>query len=398
MDTHTSNDINRRNFLKSSALLTGAATLAPSVLLGADAAPARATRRLGRLEVSTLGFGCMNIAWAYGPRTEKVAAIKLVRDAFDAGHRFFDTAEIYGPFYSEEVVGEALKAHRNEVILATKFGFEIDPQTGERRSLNSRPEYLKPSVERMLKRLQTDHIDLLYQHRVDPQVPIEDVAGAVGELVRQGKVRHFGLSEAGGATIRRAHAEFPVTAVQNEYSFWTRDPEHEVIPVLEELGIGLVPWSPLGMGYLTGTIRPGHKFQSPDLRSDLSFPRFTDEGLAKNLPVLAILERTAKEKDATAGQIALAWLLARKPFIAPIPGTTNPAHLRENIAAAKVTFTESDMRELEASFAKIEVFGQRAPDSLMAAHDIGVNIGTSSKGNHGKSPLRGTRNQTSPTR
>ncbi len=333
-------------------------------------------RKLGNLEVSELGFGCMNIAWAYGGPTPKEKAIALIRKAYESGIRLFDTAEVYGPFYSEEIVGEALKPFRNEVVIATKFGFEIDPNTKERRGLNSQPKYIKANVERMLRRLQTDHIDLLYQHRVDTNVPIEDVAGAVAELVKEGKGKHFGLSEAGAATIRRAHKEFTVTAVQNEYSFWTRDPEHEVLPVCEELGIGFVPWSPLGMGYLSGEIAQGFPFRKDDLRVTASFPRFSDENLIKNRPIVNILQRMAHEKDATAAQIDLAWLLAKKPFIVPIPGTINPNHLDENNAAVRVELTQAEMQELENDFAKEKVYGNRAPESIAAVHDIGVNIGT----------------------
>jgi aryl-alcohol dehydrogenase-like predicted oxidoreductase len=344
-------------------------------------------RKLGSLEVSELGFGCMNIAWAYGPPTDEKRAIEIIRKAYEMGITFFDTAEVYGPFYSEQIVGKALKDVRNNLVIATKFGFEVDPVTQERRGLNSRPEYIKQNVERMLKRLQTDHIDLLYQHRVDPNVPIEDVAGAVADLVKEGKVKHFGLSEAGAATIRRAHKEFPVTAIQNEYSFWSRDPEHEVLPVCEELGIGFVPWSPLGMGYLTGKVKPGHKFHKDDLRVSASFPRFTDEAMAKNQPVVDILQNMANKKGATPAQVDLAWLLARKPFIVPIPGTTNLTHQAENFGAANVQLTTADMQELETAFSKIEIFGKRTPESLTAVHDIGVNIGSSSTGTNGKSPL-----------
>ncbi len=344
-------------------------------------------RKLGSLEVTALGFGCMNIAWAYGAATPKDKAIKLIQSAYEKGVRFFDTAEVYGPFYSEEIVGEALKPFRNEVVIATKFGFEVDPITQERRGLNSKPKYIKASVERMLKRLQTDRIDLLYQHRVDPNVPIEEVAGAVADLIKEGKVKHFGLSEAGEATIRRAHKEFPVTAVQNEYSFWTRDPEHEVLPVCEELGIGFVPWSPLGMGYLSGQMAQAFPFRKDDLRITASFPRFSDENLIKNRPIVNILQRMAHEKGATPAQINLAWLLARQPFIVPIPGTTNPNHLEENLSAINVVLTQADVAELENAFSTETVFGNRAPQSIAAVHDIGVNIGSSSKGTHGNSPL-----------
>ncbi|MES2767094.1 MAG: aldo/keto reductase [Bacteroidota bacterium] len=344
-------------------------------------------RKLGELEVTALGFGCMNIAWAYGPPTDKSKAIEIIRKAYESGITFFDTAEVYGPFYSEEMVGEALSPFRNDVVIATKFGFEVDPITQERRGLNSRPEYIKQNVERMLKRLQTDHIDLLYQHRVDPKVPIEDVAGAVADLIKEGKVKHFGLSEAGAATIRRAHKEYPVTAIQNEYSFWTRDPEHEVLPVCEELEIGFVPWSPLGMGYLTGKIKSGHQFHKDDLRVSATFPRFTKEAIIANQPIVDILQTMATKKESTPAQVSLAWLLARKPFIVPIPGTTNLKHQQENFGAVEVKLTADDMQELETAFAKVKVFGNRAPESIAAAHDIGVSIGTSSAGTHGKSPL-----------
>ncbi len=395
------NPQSRRDFLQRTAVagtgfLFGGALLSSAFgSSGSVTTPLRSTerynfkkRKLGKLEVSELGFGCMNIAWAYAAPTERTAGVSLIRAAYESGCTFFDTAEVYGPFYSEEMVGEALAPFRKDVVIATKFGFDIDPVTAERRGLNSRPDHIKPAVERMLKRLRTDHIDLLYQHRVDPNVPIEDVAGAVADLVKEGKVGHFGLSEAGAATIRRAHKEFPVTAVQNEYSFWTRDPEHEVLPVCEELGIGFVPWSPLGMGYLTGKVLPGHVFYKDDLRLTASFPRFTDEALAKNRPVVDILQAMADRKGATSGQVALAWLLALKPFIVPIPGTTNPTHQQENFGGANVVLGEADMKELASAFNKIEVFGKRAPESLSAVHDIGVDLGSSSEGTHGKSPLR----------
>jgi aryl-alcohol dehydrogenase-like predicted oxidoreductase len=345
-------------------------------------------RKLGSLEVTALGFGCMNIAWAYGPQTERKKAVELVRAAYDRGVRFFDTAEVYGPFYSEEVVGEALAPVRNDVVIATKFGFEVDPVTKERRGLNSRPDYIKGVADRCLQRLRTDHIDLFYQHRVDPNVPIEDVVGAITDLIAAGKVRHYGLSEAGGATIRRAHAVHPVTAVQNEYSFWTRDPEHEVLPACEELGIGFVPWSPLGMGYLTGKVTPETEFDAKaDLRRSASFPRFTPEARRANWDIVELLQRVGQRRNATSGQVALAWLLAKKPFIVPIPGTTKLNHLEENLGALNVKLTGDDIKELEDGFAKIGVEGKRAPEALMKVHDIGVNIGSSSEGGHGLSPL-----------
>ena len=392
----------RRAFLKVAAAVTASPLLGGLAGCAGTRSPAKSTteirkaasslprRSLGTLEVSALGFGCMNIAWAYGPPTDRQEAVRLIRAAHERGVTFFDTAEVYGPFISEEVVGEALTPVRGQVVIATKFGFEVDPVTRERRGLNSRPEYVKRVAEGCLKRLRTDTIDLLYQHRVDPRVPIEDVAGAVKDLIREGKVRHFGLSEAGGATIRRAHAVLPVTAVQNEYSFWTRDPEHEVLPTCEELGIGFVPWSPLGMGYLTGRIAPEMKLDPKhDLRASAGFPRFTPEAIRANRPTVELLARVGERKEATPGQVALAWLLARKSWIVPIPGTTKLAHMEENLGALKVRLTVDDMRELEEGFARIRAVGPRAPEALMKAHDVGVNIGSSSEGTHGLSPLPG---------
>ena len=394
------NNNNRRNFLKST-VLTGAGLTFGGSLLASGATSFHKEnstnkiisselkkRKLGNLEVTELGFGCMNIAWAYGPETPKEQAIALIRKSYEHGIRFFDTAEVYGPYYSEEVVGEALKPYRNDVVIATKFGFEVDPVTKARKGLNSQPKYIRQNIERMLKRLQTDHIDLLYQHRVDPNVPIEDVAGTVGDLIKEGKVKHFGLSCAGEATIRRAHKEYPVTAVQNEYSFWTRDPEHEVLPTCQELGIGLVPWSPLGMGYLSGQYAQGFPFRENDLRVTASFPRFSDENMIKNRPIVNILQKMAHEKNATPIQINLAWLLAKSPNIVPIPGTVNPYHLEENIASVNVELTKDDIKTLEDAFSQETVYGNRAPEALAAAHDIGVNIGSSSKGTNGKTPLK----------
>lgn len=345
-------------------------------------------RRLGSLEVSELGFGCMNIAWAYGNAPSKADSIKLIQRAFDAGHRFFDIAEIYGPHTSELIVGEALKSHRKEVVIASKIGFNIDFETGQMKGgLTSHPSHIKQAVDFMLKRLQTDHIDLLYQHRVDPTVPIEEVAGTMAELIQAGKIRYYGLSEVGEATIRRANAEHPVTAVQNEYSFWTRDPETEVIPTCEELGIGFVPWSPLGMGYLTGKVTPLYNFSEGDIRKTLNFPRFTEEALVKNRTLVDLLQLVGERYQATPGQIALAWLLAKKPFIVPIPGTRLIPHMQENIGATKVKLTTADLNELENGFASIGVFGDRAPAPLKEAHDLGTSLGTTSKGTHGKTPL-----------
>lgn len=349
-------------------------------------------RKLGALEVTELGFGCMNIAWAYGNPPAKADAVKLIRNAYEQGVRFFDTAEIYGPHISERTTGEALKSVRKEVVIASKIGFDIDFETAQMKGgLNSKPQHIKQAVDYMLKRLQTDYIDLLYQHRVDPEVPIEEVAGAMADLIKAGKIRHYGLSEAGAATIRRAHAEHPVTAVQNEYSFWTRDPEAEVLPVCEELGIGFVPWSPLGMGYLTGKVTPDYQFAEGDIRKSLNFPRFTKEALEKNQGIVALLQKVGNRHDATSGQVALAWLLAKKPFIVPIPGTRLIPHQLENLGAARIKLSASDINELETGFTAIGVFGDRAPENLKASHDIGTSLGTSSKGTNGKTPLPKTK-------
>jgi aryl-alcohol dehydrogenase-like predicted oxidoreductase len=348
-----------------------------------------AKRKLGSLEVTELGFGCMNIVWAYGNPPAKEDAIKLIRGAYEQGVRFFDTAEIYGPHISERTTGEALKSVRNDVVIASKIGFDIDFDTGQMKGgLNSKPQHIKQAVDYMLKRLQTDHIDLLYQHRVDPEVPIEDVAGTMGDLIKTGKIRHYGLSETGAATIRRAHNEYPVTAIQNEYSFWTRDPEAEVIPVCEELGIGFVPWSPLGMGYLTGKVTSDYQFAEGDIRKSLNFPRFTKEAVKKNKDIVALLQKVGGRYNATSGQTALAWLLAKKPFIVPIPGTRLIPNMQENLSAVNVKLSAADMNELETGFANIGVFGDRAPANLKEAHDIGTSLGTTSKGTNGKTPLR----------
>jgi aryl-alcohol dehydrogenase-like predicted oxidoreductase len=402
-DNQQSKSISRRNFLANTTLAGAGLALSPLLLAGCSEQPKNdnkqsnkeldkkvsgmKTRKLGSLEVTEIGFGCMNLAWAYGPPMDEKQAIQLVRKAYESGVRFFDTAEVYGPFYSEKIVGEALAPFRKDVVIATKFGFGITP-AGETVGLTSRPENIRRVAEESLKRLRTDVIDLFYQHRVDPAIPIEDVAGTIADLVKEGKVKHFGLSEAGAATIRRAHAEYPVTAVQNEYSFWTRDSEIEVLPVCEELGIGFVPWSPLGMGYLTGKITKDHQFAKEDLRTNAKFPRFTKEALLKNRPIVDILQRMADKKGATPGQVSLAWILARKPYMVPIPGTTKNDHLEENLGAIRVELSSDDMRELETEYSKVEVFGKRAPDDFIAQHDLGCNIGTSSIGTHGKSPLR----------
>jgi aryl-alcohol dehydrogenase-like predicted oxidoreductase len=323
-------------------------------------------RKLGKsnLEVSAIGLGCMGMSFSYGPPKDKQEMTSLLHAAVERGITFFDTAEVYGPFTNEELVGEALAPYRGKVVIATKFGFDLsgtDHRPGAA-GLNSRPEHIKEAVEGSLKRLKIETIDLLYQHRVDPNVPIEDVAGAVKDLIRQGKVKHFGLSEAGVQTIRRAHAVQPLTAVQSEYSLWWRKPEQEVIPTLEELGIGFVPYSPLGKGFLTGKIDENAKFDSSDFRSTL--PRFTPDALKTNQALIDLLGSIAKRKHATPAQIALAWILAQKPWMAPIPGTTKLARLEENIGAAAVQLTPEDLRDIAAAASKITVQGARYPERL----------------------------------
>jgi aryl-alcohol dehydrogenase-like predicted oxidoreductase len=321
-------------------------------------------RKLGKsnLEVSALGFGCMGLSFGYGPATDTLQAIKLIRAAVERGVTFFDTAEVYGPFTNEEVVGEALAPFRRDVVIATKFGFDIDPATGKQQGLNSRPEHIKQVAEASLKRLKTDAIDLFYQHRVDTSVSIEDVAGAVKDLICAGKVKHFGLSEAGVHTIRRAHAVQPVTALQSEYSLWWREPEQEVVPTLEELGIGFVPFSPLGKGFLTGAISERTTFDSSDFRNVV--PRFTPEARKANQPLVDRLGEIAARKKVTAAQIALAWLLAQRPWIVPIPGTTKLRRLEENIAAASVDLSPADLRDINGAVSKITVQGDRYPEHL----------------------------------
>ena len=314
------------------------------------------------LEVSALGLGCMGMSFSYGPPKDKAEMISLLRTAVDRGITFFDTAEVYGPFTNEELVGEALAPLRDRVVIATKFGFKLDPATGKQSGLDSRPEHIKEVAESSLKRLKTNVIDLFYQHRVDPNVPIEDVAGAVKDLIQQGKVKHFGLSEAGVKTIRRAHAVQPLTALQNEYSLWWRKPEEEVIPTLEELGIGLVPYSPLGKGFLTGKIDETTTFDKSDFRN--SVPRFKPENRKANQAVVDLLARIAKEKGATPAQIALAWLLAQKPWIAPIPGTTKLSRLDENIGSLAIKLTPDDLREIDNAASKITIEGERYPEQL----------------------------------
>ena len=332
----------------------------------ADISTAMQKRKLGKsnLEVSAIGFGCMGLNSGYGHPLSKEDAIKLIRDATERGVTFFDTAEVYGPFTNEEIVGEALAPIRNQVVIATKFGFKIDPETGKQIGMDSRPEHIKEVADASLKRLKTDVIDLFYQHRVDPDLPIEDVAGAVKDLIQQGKVKHFGLSEPGVQTVRRAHAVQPVTALQNEYSLWTRGPEtNGIVQVCEELGIGLVPYSPLGRGFLTGAMNKDTKIEKSDFRSML--PRFTPEAMEANQALVDLLKRIAEQKKATPAQIALAWLLAQRPWVVPIPGTTKLHRLEENIRAANVQLTANDLAEIERAASAITVKGERYPEQLM---------------------------------
>ena len=320
-------------------------------------------RKLGKsnLELSAIGLGCMGMSSGYGPPKDKQEMISLLRAAVERGVTFFDTAEVYGPFTNEELVGEALAPMRERVVIATKFGFQISAK-GEQIGFDSRPEHIKEAAEASLKRLRTDVVDLFYQHRVDPDVPIEDVAGAVKDLIREGKVKHFGLSEPGVQTIRRAHAVHPVTAIQNEYSIWWRRPEEEVLPTLEELGIGFVPYSPLGRGFLTGKMNESTTFHSSDFRNKL--PRFTPEARKANRALVDLLGEIAKRKKATPAQIALAWLFAQKPWIVPIPGTTKLKRLEENIAATEIELAQEDLREIENTASKIDVQGARYPEHL----------------------------------
>lgn len=324
-------------------------------------------RALGKsgLEVSALGLGCMGMSFSYGPPADKQEMIKLLRTAVERGINFFDTAEVYGPFINEELVGEALSPVRDKVVIATKFGFNLDP-TGKEKwtGLNSRPKHIKEVAEASLKRLKIEAIDLFYQHRVDPDVPIEEVAGAVKELIKEGKVKHFGMSEAAAETVRRAHAVQPVAALQSEYSIWWRRPEQEILPMLEELGIGFVPYSPLGRGFLTGKIDSNTTFGSTDFRSTL--PRFTPEALKANQAVVDLLAEIAREKNGTPAQIALAWLLAQKPYLSPIPGTTKLSRLDENLGALNIKLSAEDLDKIESAAAKIEVQGNRYPENLEA--------------------------------
>ncbi len=325
-------------------------------------------RKLGKsgLEVSSIGLGCMGMTFAFPPFPEKKEMISLIRTAVERGVTFFDTAEVYGPFTNEELLGEALKPVRDQVVIATKFGFALDPNGGPRwTGFNSKPEHIRAVAEASLKRLKTDVIDLFYQHRVDPGVPIEDVAGTVKDLINEGKVKHFGLSEAGVETIKRAHAVQPVTALQSEYSLWWREPGKEILPTLEELGIGFVPFSPLGRGFLTGKINENTKFESTDFRSTL--PRFTPEARKANMALVDLLTKVAKQKNATPAQIALAWILAQKPWIVPIPGTTKLNRLEENIGAVSIELNTDDLAEIENAAYKIKIEGERYPQNLQQA-------------------------------
>lgn len=322
------------------------------------------TRKLGTLEVAALGLGCMSMTSAYGPAADKTQSIALMHAAVEQGVTFFDTAEVYGPYANEELVGEALAPFKGKVVITTKFGFDLNPTTVQRTGgLNSRPEHIKAVAEASLKRLKLDAIDLFYQHRVDPAVPIEDVAGAVKDLIAEGKVKHFGLSEASAATIRRAHAVQAVTAVQSEYSLWWREPEQEILPTLETLGIGFVPFSPLGAGFLTGQIDQNTKFASNDFRN--AVPRFSPEAIKANMALVDVVKTWAQKKAATPAQISLAWLLAQKPWIVPIPGTTNIKHMEENIGAAQVKFTADELKEFTAAVDAIKIQGDRLPKAVL---------------------------------
>lgn len=371
LDRRSFNVLGRREFVAKTAVASAAIALGATAWAGTSAPTAgeqdpnakkisgrndaMSKRHLGSLQVSAIGAGCMSISANYGPPADINQGIETLRTAFENGVTFFDTAEVYGPYTNEELVGKALKPIRDQVVIASKFGFAIDGTIG----LNSRPEHIRKVVEESLKRLQTDRIDLYYQHRVDPRVPIEEVAGAIKDLIQQGKILHFGLSEASARTIRRAHAVQPVSAIQSEYSFWSREPEHNgVLATCEELGIGFVPWAPLGEGYLTGKMDGNTRFDpKTDFRS--TFPRFSPENLAANLPIVDVLRKVAARKNATPGQVAMAWLLAQKPWIVPIPGTRRVDHLRENLGALKVQLSAEDLLAMEAEFSQLTVHGER---------------------------------------
>jgi aryl-alcohol dehydrogenase-like predicted oxidoreductase len=356
--------LSRRDFVAYTALIGAGLAVGPLSWAASSDHPQMKTRKLGKLEVSEVGAGCMSISANYGPPADRNQGIQVIRAAHAKGVTFFDTAEVYGPFTNEELVGEALAPFRDKVNIASKFGFDL-----EAGGLNSRPEHIKKVIEGSLKRLRTDRIDLYYQHRVDPKVPIEDVAGAIKDLIKEGKVLHFGLSEASATTIRRAHAVQPVTAIQTEYSLMNRDPEQNgVLKTCEELGIGFVPWGPVGMGYLTGKIDARTKFDpKTDLRS--GFDRFSPENLAANTPIVDLLKRFAEKENATPAQVALAWLLAQKPWIVPIPGTRNIDHLEENLGAINVQLTPADLREIDTAFSQIKVHGGRMNEEQMKVVD-----------------------------
>lgn len=368
-DSGNQNGFDRRDFMTVGMALALAAMVPQGAVAVPASMPATLPRRnLGALEVSAIGFGCMSMnGGQYNPPKDQREMIRVIHAAVDRGVDFFDTAEVYGPFVNEELVGEALSPIRKKVVIATKFGFDLEYATGRRTGgLNSRPEHIRKVVDASLKRLKIETIDLLYQHRVDPTVPIEDVAGTVKDLVAAGKVRHFGLSEPGMQTVRRAHAVLPVAAVQNEYSLLWRGPENEELAIFEELGIGLVPWSPLGAGFLTGTIDANTRFGGPghtDYRS--SNPRFTPEALKANMPLVELLRAWAARKEATPAQIALAWLLAQRPWVVPIPGTTNPVHLEENLGALAVRFSPEELAEFNAAVAAITIHGERLRKDLL---------------------------------
>jgi len=371
-------NINRREFIQTSMVFAAAMSLpsvAPNLAFGNTAQPfeIKSRRMLGALEVSALGLGCMSMnSGNYNAPKYPKEMIHLIHKAADQGVTFFDTAEAYGPFINESLVGEALVPIRNKVVVATKFGWEIEPETGRRTGgLNSRPEHVKAVAEASLKRLRTDVIDLFYQHRVDPQVPIEDVAGAVKDLIKEGKVRHFGLSEPGMNTLRRAHAELPVAAVQNEYSLLWRGPEKELLSICEELGIGLVSWSPLGIGFLTGTINEKTSFNGPGYKDyRLTNPRFTPEALKANMAMIEVLQKWAQRKESTPAQLALGWLLAQKPWIVPIPGTTNPVHLDENLGAVSISFTQQELDDFKQETSSVVIHGARLRDALLKLSDV----------------------------
>jgi aryl-alcohol dehydrogenase-like predicted oxidoreductase len=369
--------IHRRELLTAAAVLGVGAWLPPGRSGQANAQPA-GRRRLGPFEVFPIGLGVQwhpgrspqSVVDLYASSTDRQGGVALIRRAVDLGVTLFDTAEAYGPFMSEELLGEALQGRaRDRVVMSTKFGFDIDLATGERRGgVNSRPDHIRQVVEAQLRRLRTDRIDLLYQHRVDPQVPIEDVAGTIKDLVKQGKVLHYGLSEPGLQTIRRAHAVHPVAVIQNEYSMLWRGPEAQVLPLCEELGIGFVPWSPLGMGFLAGRISATSRFERPDFRATV--PRFAPESLPANMALFELVKAWAARKNVTPAQLALAWLLAQKPWIVPIPGTTNPAHLEENVAAASISFSPAELRELDTALAAIPIRGDRLSPAVLAATGV----------------------------